>query len=181
MKWLDWLLAFFDKKPAPGPQDHYAALQLKYKDQSVVKPNRKLCAELLVLLDPQQYKKYDPHYGRTVTLSAEISNLEAFTKKLQDASAMVIRDYRIPNDWVRTDEVVVPFDKLFIDSGGFYITDFTQAVSKFKTAASRLCELMEASDDATHGIHEHNLRMLSRLFVQLRDVTTSMVEVSLQQ
>lgn len=181
MKLLDWLLALFEEKGVLGPKEHYAALQLKYQDQSVFKPNRKQCAELLGLLDPQQYLNYDPHYGRSITLSAETPNLEAFTKKLQDASAMVIREYRIPNDWVRTDEVVVPFDKLFIGVDGCYITDFTQAVAKFKTAASRLCDLMEASDDATHGIHEHNLRMLSRLFVQMRDLTTSMLEVSLQQ
>jgi hypothetical protein len=181
MKLLDWLFKLFEKKSVIGPQEHYAALQLRYQDQSAVKPNRKQCAELLQLLDPQMYAKYDPHYGRSLLLSAETSNLEAFTKKLQDASAMVIREYRIPNDWVRTDEVVVLFDKLFIGVDGCYITDFTQAVTKFKVAASRLCDLMEASDDATHGIHEHNLRMLSRLFVQLRDVTTSMLEVSLQR
>jgi hypothetical protein len=181
MKWLVWLFSIFEKEVEPGPKEHYEALRLQYADQSAIKPNRKQCAELLRLLNPDQYQDYAPHYGRNVSMSVETQNLEAFTKKLQDACAMVIREYRIPNDWVKTGEVTVAFDKLFISNGGYYITDFAQAVAKYKVAASRLCELTEASDEATHGIHEHNFRVLSRLFVQMRELTTSMLEVSLQQ
>lgn len=181
MKWLEWFRQLLQMwRGEVTPHDQYETLKLQYKDQPTIKPNRKQCAELLKLLDPKKYEQYSPHYGRSVMLSAETQNLEAFIKKLQDTSAMVIREARIPNDWVRTDEVAVAFDRLFVSNDGYYM-EVAPLVAKFKVAAVRFCELMEGSDNATHGIHEHNFRVLSRLFVQLRELSTSMVEVSLQQ
>lgn len=181
MKWLEWFKRIVQQlRGVETPHQQYETLKLQYKDQSSIKPNRKQCAELLRLLDPEQYRQYSPHYGRSIMLSAETQNLETFTKKLQDTSAMVIRDARIPNDWVKTDEVAVAFDRLFVSNDGYYM-EVAPMVAKFKVAAVRLCELMEGSDNATHGIHEHNFRVLTRLFVQLREISTSMLEVSLQQ
>ena len=180
MKWLEWFKQLVQRWRKEDPRSRFeAALQLSGGTQST-KSNRKQCADLLAILDPEKYKGYTPHYGSSIKLSTETPNLEAFTKKLQDTSAMVIRESRIPNDWVRTDEVVVSFDRLFISNEGYYL-DVVPQVTKFKVAAARFCELMEPSDTATHGIHEHNARVLLRLFIQLRELSTSMVEVSLQQ
>lgn len=144
------------------------------------KPNRKHCLEILLMLNSEKFRGYTPHYGRQVSLCVDIANLEAFTKKLLDTSALVVRESPVPPSWMKTDEVSVPFDRLFVSNDGFYL-DVASAVARFQKAGVKLCELMEQSDSATHGIYEHNFRMLTRLFVQLREVSTCLVEVSLQR
>jgi len=179
-RWKNWVM-----RVTQGLRDHntraqYEGLKVKLKAIPEKKPHRQSCEEILGLLEPDKYVGYQPYYAKQVKLSEDIANLEAFTKKLLDTSAMVLKEQPIPTGWMRPDEVVVPFDRLFVATGGYYL-DVAGTVHKFKVAGLRLCELMKESDTATHGIHEHNFRMLSRLFVQLRELSTCLVEVSLEQ
>lgn len=168
-----------------GLRDHntraaYAGMQVRHQAIPEKKPHRKTCEEILTVLNPEKFLGYQPHYGCTVKMSEDIGNLEAFTKRILETSALVLKEQPVPSGWMRADEVSVPFDRLFVATGGYYL-EVVATVAKFKTAGLRLCELMRESDTATHGLHEHNFRMLSRLFVQLREVSTCLVQVSFEQ
>lgn len=179
-KFLMWFKRIRENLRTHNVRAHYQSLKLRYKELPDKKPNRKQCAEILALIDPDKYQNYTPLYGRSVVLGVDTPNLEAFTKKLLDTSAMVVRETPVPVGWIKPDEDAVQFDRLFVSIDGFYV-DVVSAVTKFKTTGLRLCELMEDSDTATHGIYEHNFRMLSRLFVQLRELGICLLEVSLEQ
>lgn len=175
--WIKKLMAALDEH---NVRVKYELVKKQHAALPDKKPNRKHCLEVLLMLNSEKYVRYAPHYGRNITLSVDIANLEAFTKKLLDTSALVIRETPVPPGWMKVDEALVPFDRLFVSNDGFYMDPAT-AVERFRKAAVGLCELMEASDTATHGIYEHNFRMLTRLFVQLKEVSTCLVEVSLQR
>lgn len=179
MKFLTWYNQIRQYLRKHNIRANHEALKLRYRDTER-KPNRKQCADIVSLIDAKQYRNYKPAYGRALVLSVDYPNLEAFTKKILDTSSLVLQERPVPAGWIKLDEQVVPFDRLFVSNDGFYL-DVANTVTKFQTAALRLCELMEASDTASHGIYEHNFRMLTRLFIQLREVSTSLLEVSLQR
>lgn len=180
MKFLMWIKRIKQMLRDHNVRVEYDKVKQRHAALPDKKPNRKHCAEILSMINVEKYQGYTPHYGSTVSLSIDIANLEALTKKLLDTSAMVMRETPVPPGWMRTEEVPVQFDRLFVSNDGFYL-DVAKAVTKFRTAGLRLCELMEGSDTATHGIYEHNFRMLTRLFVQLKEVSTCLLEVSLQR
>lgn len=179
-RWKIWVMRITQGLRDHNTRAQYEALKRRLKEIPEKKPHRKACEEILTLLEPDKYIGYQPYYAKQVKLSEDIANLEAFTKRLLDTSALVLKETPIPTGWMRPDEVLVQFDRLFIANGGYYL-DVAQSVHKFKVAGLRLCELMRESDTATHGIHEHNFRMLSRLFVQLRELSSTLVEVGLEQ
>lgn len=179
-RWKNWVMRVTQGLRDHNTRAHYAGLKARVQAIPEKKPHRQTCEDILTVLDPKKYVGYTPYYGKQVRLSEDIANIEAFTKRLLDTSALVLKETPVPHGWMKPDEVTVPFDRLFIASGGYYL-DVPTTVNKFKVAGLRLCELMKESDTATHGIHEHNFRMLSRLFVQLRELSTTLVEVSLEQ
>lgn len=180
MKFLMWIKRIAQQLRDHNTRAHYRTIQVKYQALPERKPNRQHTAELLALVDPERFRLYTPSHGHTVKLSVDVANLEAFTKKLVDAATLVMREMPVPANWMLATEIPVTFDWLFVSNDGYYL-DIVSSINKFKIAGLRLCELMKESDTATHGIHEHNFRMLSRLLVQLREMSICVLEVSLQR
>lgn len=68
-------------------------------------------------------------------------------------------------------------DRLFIDNEGRYI-NWLQ-VTSFCEEALKMCKLTEGYEQYTHGTEEHNLRMLSKVFVTVRSISSGLLEVLL--
>ena len=134
------------------------------------------CAEQLRRLTPEKFIHYHPSLGLGVQMKVCYKNVDVYAQALREAS-VVIREERpiSPND-VREAEHVTTLDRFLTSSDGFYLV-VPEAVAVFRDYGLQLCEAMESSDYVTHGLPEHNLRMLTKLFSNVQLIATHLNEV----
>lgn len=142
------------------------------------KPGRQICEELFSQLDPKQFKGYNPYYGMGVKFYPLYPNIDSYTNKLKELNRLIKQEKPIPPDWNDSVENEVSVDRFMISSDGFY-TDILQSVSQFQEAGYNLCLSLKESDTEQFGMQEHNLRVLTKLFVNMRSTATILINVSL--
>jgi hypothetical protein len=135
------------------------------------------CVEQLRRLTPERFIHYHPSLGLGVQLKVCYKNVDVYAQALREAS-LVVREERpiSPND-VREAEHVTTLDRFLTSSDGFYLV-VPDAVAVFRDQGLQLCEAMESSDYVTHGLPEHNLRMLTKLLSNVHLIATHLNEVS---
>lgn len=141
-------------------------------------PNRALCEALLRQLSAVHFRTYAPGVGLGLVFNPLYPNIERYTQKLNDTLRLLQEERPVPNTWVTEEETPISFDRFLTSDDGYYL-DVPDAIARFQHAALAVCDAMRASDTATVGLAEHNLRMLTRLFINLREVITMLVEISL--
>lgn len=139
--------------------------------------NRKMCEELLHELSVEHFSSYMPSNGLCISIATHYSNIEQYTQKLVEFAKYIERERIIQADWVLVQETVLSIDRFLISSDGYYL-DVVKAILDFKTAGLQLCMFMERSDVELSGYYEHSLRMLTKLLINLRLVTTKLIEAS---
>jgi len=148
------------------------------KDLSPLQPNRRACQAMLTQLRPDFFYHYNPRQGAQ-RVEFFYANIEEYTNKLKEINRQIRNEKAISPDWLaEIRHSVKTVDSFFVSADKHYL-DPAKAVAEFKLYALELCHLMQESDTAAHGLHEHNLRMLTQLFVNLRVVTRRLVETSL--
>jgi hypothetical protein len=135
------------------------------------------CSEQLRRLTSERFIHYRPASGLGVQLKVCYPNVDVYAQKLREAALVVQEEKAISPAEVAEPSHATTVDRFLTSADGFYL-DIPQAVERFKTNALHLCEAMEASDYVTHGLPEHNLRMLTKLFSNLLVVATHLNEVS---
>jgi hypothetical protein len=140
-------------------------------------PSRLKCLLLLRQLQPEQFSSYSARVGQTVMITVPYPHLEQYTSNLREASQMVQQDRTIPADWPSIAEHRLSLDRFLTSADGYYLQP-QDSVEQFKNMATQLCEAMEASDEIAYGVPEHNLRMLTRLLINLESLTAALIEVS---
>lgn len=145
------------------------------------KPSRALCEELLNQLDVELFANtYRPNRGMSVAISVPYKSIEAYVSALKEFNYLIKNEYPISPDWNANDvEYHTTLDRFLSSSKDGYYLDLERILGKFKHEALLLCQLMKESDTATYGLHEHNLRMLTKLFINMRSLLTQLVDVSL--
>lgn len=155
----------------------YRQIAVQAHAVSIHKPDRKLCAQLLMLLEPQQFEHYRAAMGQATTVSVLYAPIERYTQRLRETAAQVQQGKPIEAGWIAFEETTISIDRFLVSADGYYMLP-AAAVANFKGAATRLCQLLEPADSETAGLYEHNLRVLTRLFVNLRVLTLALLEVS---
>jgi hypothetical protein len=160
----------------------WTALWLRFKGRPpphspVQHPNRLLVYGLLKQLNPQLFDRYLGVQGQVRHLQVYYPTIDAYTRALGEASQLAMTDQPIPPEWLKTDLQRVSVDRFLTSADGYYLNP-RHAVERFQTVALQLCEAMEASDEVTYGVPEHNLRMLTRVFVNLQSLVAALIEVS---
>lgn len=143
------------------------------------RPHRQLCLELLERLDAQRFKHYHPSQGLSETIATPYTTIDAYTRQLKELAGQLKQERILGPDWASGELTIMSVDRFFVSIDGYYL-NIVDAVEEFQKAAITVCELMEASDEAEFGTPEHNLRMLTKLFINLRMVATKLTEISLQ-
>lgn len=141
------------------------------------KPDRALCAELLRKVSPVQFEYYVSMLGMSRLITVSYARIDNYTAALNELATLVEHDGVVSREMLRYEEHLVSFDRFLTSGDGYYLQP-SAAVEKFRKAALRLCEAMESSDYTTYGPAEHNLRMLSRMFLELQMLARQMIEVS---
>jgi len=145
--------------------------------ESPFAPNRKLCETLLKELNSNKLTNYSVSVGLSITIQPLYPDIETYIKKLKEAVVIIKYDKKIPREWGIAESRSMTLDHFLITSDGYYV-DVPKAVEIFKEAGIKLCEIMEESDTAQYGVPEYNLRMLTNLFINLREITKKLIEVS---
>jgi hypothetical protein len=172
---MSWLPDFLRKKKV---KQQVAAVVEKAPDES--KPSRKLCLELLDRLEPTRFKRYRPFTGAVTTFDALYHNIDLYTLKLRYFADHIEGGKHVTPAMVEITTMNVTVEKFFLTSANHY-QDPVVAVRNLTEQARRLCVLMAPSDTASYGPFEHNLRMLRQLFVNLRVLLVTLIEVSLAE
>ena len=141
-------------------------------------PKRKLCEDLLKELSAERFKHYNPPSGLSVTTATMYANIETYTKGIVEVTKLVKQDKVIRPTWIDIKHTILSVDRFLVSEDGYYV-NAREAVDNFKKAGLELCAVMEQSDVATYGLYEHNLRMLTKLFINLRYTTIALIEVSI--
>lgn len=155
----------------------FKLLQRRYKHEVAANEERKYCEELLKLINASAFKRYDPQKIGTINLRSLYPNIDAFTLKINDTNALILQGVKVPNKWISTDLQRVSFDSFLCSKENYYL-DPLKEIEKFKIAALRLCELMAESDSAKYGIYEHDLRILGRMFLNIREISISIITLT---
>ena len=143
------------------------------------KPNRAVCEALIKELQSTFFRMYHPNQGIGTGVTPLFKTIDAYTQKLKELSRLIKDQKPIPPDWSEgTNASRITVDRFLTSADGYYL-DVVKAVAEFQAASLNFCQLMEESDTATHGVYEHNLRILTKLFINLRFVTQQLIEVSL--
>jgi hypothetical protein len=146
-------------------------------EESVLNPNRKLCLEVALALDVTKYKNYNPINGLSVLITTKYLDIESYTKKVKLTSLVLRENKMIPTSWDNVSTNTITLDRFLISSDGYYL-DIEKAITKFKLACIELCTLLMDSDTAIYGIHEHNLRMLTMMLINIRGVLNTLIDAS---
>jgi hypothetical protein len=145
-----------------------------YTELPVVLPpprisHRKDCMLLLVAMDPAYFFHYDAMNGMSLTVKPMFTNIELYTKKLSEVAKLMEQEKPVPVSWVQPTDKEVSVDRFLTTENGHYM-DVRLGLSQFRDNAIKVCTLLEKSDYEDFGIHEHNLRMLLKLLINLKEL-----------
>lgn len=143
------------------------------------RPNRRLCEDLLNELRSEQFAQYRAVHGLGVQVVVPCATLDQWLKRLREAIRFIQQGAMIPPTWVDEEKHQLSLDRFLTSEDGYYL-NIEQLIRKYKDTGLQLCHLMAAADTATVGLPEHNLRMLTKTFITMRELTSILIEVSLQ-
>ena len=142
-------------------------------------PGRQLCEAIVEELSPGMFTRYSSVQGSTVLINPVYNNIEEYTNTLKKLVRELTDETKaLPTSWGLVEEQYISVDQFFNTKDGCYL-NVEQAITDFKEAAMQFCTIMEDSDTVDVGIPDHNLRILTKLFVNLRSVTLALINVSL--
>jgi len=137
---------------------------------------RMLCVEELRRLTPEWFLYYRPEAGLGVYVKVCYPNIDAYAQALREFADLIKEERPISPTQVKEADTVLTLDRFLTSADGFYL-DVVAAVAKYKACALHLCEALEAGDYAEHGLPEHNLRMLTKLFSNVLTLTSQLNDV----
>lgn len=97
--------------------------------------------------------------------------------ELRTINARLASGVPLSTQWAMLEGNATTLDRFFESKEGFYI-DVPDHLARFKSEILILCTLMCESDGAETGMHQYNLRMLTRVFVNLRRLVIVLIEMS---
>lgn len=141
-------------------------------------PQRKLCIALLNELSEEHFFSYKPTNGKSVRNDFLYPSIDLYSRKMKEFTRYIKEEKAIPPDWYTELITQQSVDQFLSSSDGYYV-DVPKAITQFRQAGLQLCEALKESDTATYGIYEHNLRILTKLFVNLRHIAKDLINISL--
>jgi hypothetical protein len=157
----------------------YKFILKKFSNVSAVKPERKFCEKLFNELNVDLFIFYKNANGSMVQLETYFPNIDQYTKKIAEIIQQLRQEKAITPEWYDRGEGNISLDRFLVSEDGYYFSNLSYELVRFKQNVLTLCQLMEKSDTETYGLYEHNLRMLTKLFINLRNIAMVMINVSL--
>lgn len=141
-------------------------------------PQRVLAAKMLAEIDSTRFGDYHSSSGESTPLSAPDKCMDDYIERIKSVTKIVQKEAALPSIDISPEMKELTVDSFLVSADGYYL-DAEKAIERFKQAGLNLCQAMEPSDTAEYGVYEHNRRIASKLFTNIREVAKTMVEVSL--
>jgi hypothetical protein len=121
------------------------------------------------------------HFHKDAVIGVELKvfykTIDEYRQEMKALSGRLLNEQMIQTAWADQTEKEVAMDRFLTSKDGFYL-DVVDAIHGFKHEALVLCALMQKSDQAKFGVHEHNRRMLLKFMANLRTVTVHLIDTS---
>ncbi len=137
---------------------------------------RQAALQALKQLEPLLEKRYNPMYASAIMLEVLTTDIRKFNLMLRNFN-MTLRDNEViqKTDCVFT-KTQSSLDKFFTDEDRRYIGQ--EELKSFFAEATRLCELTATGETAEWGNEEHNFRILTKVFVGIKQVCDAVVAIN---
>lgn len=137
---------------------------------------RRLAVDALEQLEPLLDRRFNPMYASAIKLEVPAENINKFISMLlRYCNTMQVGEAIKPTDCFLT-KTEMTLDKFFTDETNRYISQ--EELKVFHKEALRLCSLTESGEKSEFGIDEHNFRILSKVFVGIKQVCDAVVKAS---
>jgi hypothetical protein len=156
----------------------YTKLKAEALALSNFQAGRKVLAALLQRLDVSRFLAYRSSQAVGVEIRIYYPTIDAYHREIKIINSLLMRESALSPGWAALEARSTGLDHFFTSKDGFYL-NVPEALAAFKQDALILCTLMQTSDNATLGVHEHNLRMLTKLMVNMRQLVVALIDLSL--
>lgn len=133
------------------------------------------CEKILLMLEPLLENEYDPKKAFDVTIKVTKTDFYQLTYQLRGINNDLSRERSLSANDCGGEVVEIGFDSLFISNTNHYIP--WSQVHSFFQEAMKVCTLTKGHEESTYGPKEHNLRMLSPVFLNIKNVSTSLISI----
>lgn len=141
-------------------------------------PHRVRCMKMLTAIPVDQFALYHSSSGQSLTIEVPDNCLDHYIERINSITKIVEKEKPLPSIDISVEMKTLTVDNFLVSADGYYL-DAEKAVARFKAAGLQLCAAMENTDDAEFGIHEHNRRIVSKLFINMRELSRTLIDVSL--
>lgn len=121
------------------------------------------------------------HFTKDAVMGVELrvfyKTIDEYRQEMKALAGRLLNEQMIQTAWADQTEKDVALDRFLTSKDGFYL-DVVEAIHGFKHEALVLCALMQKSDQAKFGVHEHNRRMMLKFMANLRAVTVRLIDTS---
>lgn len=139
---------------------------------------RQRTTTLLNEITTAQFSLYEVSSGMATVIKVPDGDIDTYIERIKNTHRQLVGNRTLQAEDFSWALQTVTLDRFFVSSRGFY-QDTERAVERLKQAALNLCEAATKTDDAEYGTLEHNRRLLTKLFINVQDVSKALIEVSL--
>jgi hypothetical protein len=152
---------------------------LKQAERSRESENeRQRATTILNEITTAQFSLYEVSSGMATVIKVPDGDIDTYIERIKRIHRQLVADRTLQAEDFSWSLKAVSLDRFFISSEGFY-QDTELAVTRLKEAALNLCAAAVKTDEAEYGVHEHNRRLLTKLFINVQTVSKALIEVSL--
>jgi len=139
---------------------------------------RQRCLALVNEVTTAQFSLYEVTTGVATKINVPDRDIDTYIERLRRIHRTLTANRALQAHDFSWDIQTVSVDEFFISAKGFY-QDAEKAVERFKVAALQVCEEAKKVDGAETGIEGLNRRLLTKLFINMQDLSKALIDVSL--
>lgn len=134
---------------------------------------RQECEIALNDLNPESFAEFKYEDGLWINLKTPYNNIQLLSSAIRELTGLVKFQEQIPLEEADKEYVEVTLEQFLLTKDGHY-QNIPKAIKDFRSAGLSLCKAMEPSDAASHGVYEYNRRVLTKLFICIKNITKTL-------
>lgn len=135
-----------------------------------------LLKKVVTLIDYNTFDKYKPNDSLNYNLMTDYENLSLVIEVITASITLIEKDLQI-NLKNSTNLNKIKFDRFLTISNGYYIS-INDILNEYRNLVIELCKLFENINTSDAGIKSHNLRLLTKLFLLIKEITVILALIS---
>ncbi|WP_233874274.1 hypothetical protein [Paraburkholderia adhaesiva] len=156
---------------------HLARLIAQEQALSSHEAGRAVLQALCQCLDMERFQNFHLSDSFGFSIRPFYATIGLYCSELRIINARLASGAPLSTQWATLEGRATTLDRFFESKEGFYV-DVPEHLACFRAEILHLCHLMRESDSVQTGIHPYNLRMLTRVFVNLRRLMIVLIEMS---